>query len=104
MIKIHNVKFVILLEYKNIKTFLQKAMFEIELKKLMLLGILKANKLLEFFTKKLSKSKSREFRDEKVINCILNEKATVVILTIRLIKIIEEISNLFQTWNLHDGE
>ena len=56
MIKIHNVKFVILLEYKNIKTFLQKAMFEIELKKLMLLGILKANKLLEFFTKKLSKS------------------------------------------------
>ena len=55
MMKIHNVKLVILLEYKNIKTFLQKAMFEIELKKLMLLGILKANKLLEFFTKKTIK-------------------------------------------------
>ena len=55
MIKIHNVKLLILLEYKNIKTFLQKAMFEIELKKLMLLGILKANKLLEFFTKKTIK-------------------------------------------------
>ena len=55
MIKIHNVKFVILLEYKNIKTFLHKAMFEIELKKLMFWGILKANKLLEFFTKKTGK-------------------------------------------------
>ena len=39
-----------MLEYQNIKTFLQKAMFEISLG--MLLVILKAKKLLESFTKK----------------------------------------------------
>ena len=34
MMKIQNLKLVILLEYKNIKTFLQKAMFLIGLKKI----------------------------------------------------------------------
>ena len=65
MIKILNLKLVILIEYKNIKTFLQKAIFQIGLKKFlllqklkilfcghMLLVILKVKKLLERFTKK----------------------------------------------------
>ena len=54
-----NLKSMILLEYQNIKTFLQKAMFQIfVIKKVkntvppMLLVILKAKKLLERFTKK----------------------------------------------------
>ena len=64
MLKILNLKLVILLEYQNIKRFLQKAMFQIGLKFLllqklkilfrghMLLVILKVRKLLERFTKK----------------------------------------------------
>ena len=65
MIKILNLKLVILIEYKNIKTFLQKAIFQIGLKKFlllqklkilfcghMLLVILKVKELLERFTKK----------------------------------------------------
>ena len=64
MMKLLNLKLVILLEYQNIKTFLQKAMFQIDLKKFlllqklkilchghMLLVILKAKKLLERFAK-----------------------------------------------------
>ena len=54
-----NLKSMILLEYQNIKTFLQKAMFQtFVIKKVkntvppMLLVILKAKKLLERFTKK----------------------------------------------------
>ena len=63
--KILNSKSVILLEYQNIKHFCKKAMFQIGLKKFlllqklkalyrgnMLLVILKAKKLLERFTKK----------------------------------------------------
>ena len=72
----------ILLEYQNIKTFLQKAMFLIGLKKFsrlkklkrlcrefMLLVILKVKKLLGHFTKKNYKIKinKKEFRVEKVI-------------------------------------
>ena len=70
MIKILNLKFVILLEYENTKTFLQKPKFRIGLKSFlllqkvkilfhghMLLVILKANKLLEHFTKKIAKNK-----------------------------------------------
>ena len=65
-------------EYQNIKTFLQKAMFQIGLKKFlllqklkilfrghMLLVILKAKNLLEHFTKKNCKKqikKSLEFK------------------------------------------
>ena len=66
MIKILNLKLVILSEYKNIKTFLQKPVFQIGLKRFLLLQklnilcrrhmlsvILKAKKLLERFTKKV---------------------------------------------------
>ena len=65
IIKILNLKLRILLEYQNIKTFLQKAIFQISLKKFlllknlktlyrghMLLVILKAKKSLERYTKK----------------------------------------------------
>ena len=64
MLKILNLKLVILLEYQNMKRFLQKAMLQIGLKFLllqklkilfrehMLLVILKVRKLLERFTKK----------------------------------------------------
>ena len=68
-----NLKFLLLLEYQNIKAFLQTTTFQTglkkfsELKKLktlfhghMLLVISKAKKLLECFTKK-------EFRVQKVI-------------------------------------
>ena len=48
VIKILNLKLKILLEYQNIKTFLQKAMFEIVLKK-------------------LQKPNQKQFRVEKVI-------------------------------------
>ena len=70
------------LEYQNIKTFLQKAMFQIGLKKSlrlkmlktlcrghMLLLILTDKKFLELFTKKncKKKKKKKEFRVEQVI-------------------------------------
>ena len=67
-IKILNLKLVILLEYQNIKTYLQKAMFQIGLKKLLWLKKLKAPRrehlrivivkgktFLERFTKKNGK-------------------------------------------------
>ena len=68
VIKMLNSKLVILLEYKNTKTFSQKGMFQIGLKKFlllqklkimfgghMLLVILTEKKLLEHFTKTNSK-------------------------------------------------
>ena len=74
-----NLKFVILLEYQNIKTFLQKSMIQIGWKKFlllqklkillhgyMLLVILKVKKLLKRFTKKNCKkqvNKSLEFNN-----------------------------------------
>ena len=64
MIKILNLKLVILLECHNIKNFLEKATFQVSLKKFlwliklktlyrghMLLGILKTKKLLKHFTR-----------------------------------------------------
>ena len=74
MIKILNLKVVILLEYQNIKTFLQKAMFQISLKKFFLLKVKIAvlwtsvisdlkneKKLSEHFTKKeLQKTNQKE--------------------------------------------
>ena len=76
IIKILNLKLAALLEYQNIKIFLQNVTFQISLKKLfvveklkilfqwhMLLMILMEKKLLERFTKKNQK----EFRIEKVI-------------------------------------
>ena len=78
MIKILNLKLVILLEYQNIKTFLQKALFQISLKQLLLLQklkalcrghillvILQAKKLLEPLTKKNCKKQIKKFRVEK---------------------------------------
>ena len=81
MIKILTLELMILLEYENIKTFLQKAIFQIGLKKFllsqklktlcrghMILGILKMKKLLELFMKKNCKKQiKKRFRDEKLI-------------------------------------
>ena len=82
MIKILNLKLVILLEYQNIKTFLQKAMFQISLKKFFLLKVKIAvlwtsvisdlkneKKLSEHFTKKeLQKTNQKElYRVEKIM-------------------------------------
>ena len=77
-----NLKLLIVLEYKSIEIFLEKAMFQIGLKKFlwlkkvktlfrgdMLLVILKAKKLLERFTKKNYKKqikKSLELKSNQV--------------------------------------
>ena len=73
MIKTLNLKLLILLEYQNIKTFLQKAMFQIGLKKFLrlkklktlcrghvLLVILMENKFLKLFTKKNCKKQIKK--------------------------------------------
>ena len=80
MIKILNLKLVILLEYQNIKIFLEMVMFQISLKKFlwlkelktlcrghMLLVILKVKTFLERFAKKNCKKNLKELRVEKVI-------------------------------------
>ena len=80
MIKILNLKLVILLEYQNIKRFLQKAIFQVGLKKFLLLKKLKAlccgHTLLvilkdlivgTFYEKELQKANQNEFRFEKGI-------------------------------------
>ena len=77
MIKILNLKLVILLEYQNIKIFLQKAIFQIALKKIflsqnlkilfhrhMLLVILKTKKLLQRFAKKNCKEVERVIKTQ----------------------------------------
>ena len=73
MMKIINLKLVIQLEYQNIKRFLQKTIFQIDLKKFlslqklkilfhghMLLVILKVKQLLERFTKKNYKKRGKK--------------------------------------------
>ena len=78
MIKILNLKLVILLEYQNIKTFLQKITFQIVLKKFLLLKMLKTlcrehmlleiltdMKLLERFKKKSCKKQTKKSRKSK---------------------------------------
>ena len=73
MIKILNLKVVILLEYQNIKAFFANAMFQIHLKKFlglkkfktlfrghMLSVILKVKKLLECFMKKNCKKQIKK--------------------------------------------
>ena len=73
MMKIINLKLMIQLEYQNIKRFLQKAIFQIDLKKFlllqklkilfhghMLLVILKVKQLLERFTKKNYKKQGKK--------------------------------------------
>ena len=94
-----------MLEYKNIKIFLQQAMFQIGLKKfmwlkkikslcreLMLLVFLKVKKFLKRFTKKdCKKTNKKELRveklkKEKAINYMLNGNAMIVFLIVRLIE------------------
>ena len=58
IIKILNLKLVIMLEYQNLKIFSQKAMFQIVLK--ILLVILTENNWLGIFTKNNCKSKSKK--------------------------------------------
>ena len=60
-----NLKLMILLEYQNIKTLLQIAVFQIGLKKFLV--VLKENKLLDRFTKKNCKENEKGFIAEKVI-------------------------------------
>ena len=73
MMKIINLKLMIQLEYQNIKRFLQKAIFQIDLKKFlllqklkilfhghMLLVILKVKQLLERFTNKNYKRQGKK--------------------------------------------
>ena len=105
IIKILNLKLLILLEYQNMKIYLQEVMFQICLKKFLwlkklkalcrghvLLVILKAKKLLERFTKKICKKQSKKSlelkkcKKKKVIKYMLNGKATIIILTVGLIK------------------
>ena len=90
-----------MLEYQNIKIFLQKAMSQIGLKKFLwlkklktlspehlLLVVLKTKKFL-FCKNELQKTNQREFRvewREKAINYILNQKAAIVLLIVGLIK------------------
>ena len=97
MIKIRTLKLVIMLEYQNIKMFLQRVTLYIGLKKFfwlkklktlfrgyMLLVILNEKKLLERFTKmnrKRHTKKKLELKNEsgeKVISYILNGKDTIV--------------------------
>ena len=100
-----NLKLMVMLEYQNIKIFLQQAMFQIGLKKfmwlkkikslcgeLMLLVILKVKKFLKRFTKKdCKKTNKKELRveklkKEKAINYMLNGNAMIVFLIVRLIE------------------
>ena len=76
IIKILNLKSVILLEHQNIKTFLQKATSQIGLKELLWLKKLKALfrghivsdlKGEQIFPKKIAKKQIKKFRVEKVI-------------------------------------
>ena len=91
-----------MLEYQNIKTFLQKFTFQIGLKMFswlktlktlwrghMLWMILTVKKLLHRFTKKNWKRQIKNILEclrEKVINYMLNGKAIIILLTVGLIK------------------
>ena len=76
--KVLNSKLVIMLQYQNIKIFLQKAIFQIDLKKLwwlkklkiLYLGLsdLNGEKIAgNFYEKELQKTNQKEFRFKKVI-------------------------------------
>ena len=100
--KFLNLKLVIPLEHQNIKTFLQKTMFQIGLKKFfslktlktqchghMLLVISMEKKCLERLTKKNCKKKKKQIKKSlelKEINYISNGKALIILLTVGLIK------------------
>ena len=77
----------ILLEYQNIKTFLQKAMFQICLKKLFwlkrlyVISDLKDQEIVGMFYKKgPQKINQKTFRFEKAIIDMWNAKATIRIM------------------------
>ena len=60
--KIVNLKLVIMWEYKNIKTFLLKVMFQIGQKKLLFPLELKEEEIIEtFYEKQLPKTNQKEF-------------------------------------------
>ena len=100
-----NLKLLIMSEYKNIEIFLHKVTLQIGLKNFfklrklkilccghMLLVILTVKKLMERFIKRTCKKQIKKSLDlkklsrEKVINYILNGKATIILLTVGLIK------------------
>ena len=70
-IKIVNLKLVILVEYQNIKTFLQKTMFQKKLKTLFdghVISDLNGEEISgTFYEKELQKANQKEFRVEKEI-------------------------------------
>ena len=67
MMKMLNLKLVMLLESQNTKTILQKAMFQIDLKKLLLLQKFKILLRVHILSKRFQKTNQKEFRVEKVI-------------------------------------
>ena len=87
MMKILYLKLVILFQYQNIKTFFEKAMFQIGLKKFLWLKKLYAISDLKdqeivgmFYEKGLQKTNQKTFRFEKAINYMWNGKATIRII------------------------
>ena len=62
-----NLKLVMLLESQNTKTILQKALFQIDLKKLLLLQKFKILLRVHILSKRFQKTNQKEFRVEKVI-------------------------------------
>ena len=77
----------ILFQYQNIKTFFQKAMFQIGLKKflwlkkLYVICDLKDQEIVGmFYEKGLQKTNQKTFRFEKAINYMWNGKATIRII------------------------
>ena len=106
MIKILNLKLVILLENKNVKISLQKVTLQVGMKKfswlkklkilwhgLMLLLILTAKKFWTFLRKRIGKKKSKRVpnwknnKEKRGINYMLNGKDTIICLIVGLIKI-----------------
>ena len=104
MIKILSLKLVILLEYQNIKIFLQKFMLQIDLKKFLWLKKLKrlgpgtyvtsdlnGEEIVGTFyvkelQKRIKKSWKKKKEKEKAINYVLNGKAMIILLKVGLIK------------------
>ena len=110
LIKIPNLKLVIMWDYQNIKTFLLKVRFEIGPKKFLFfkkventvpwthsIENLNGEEIIRtFYEKGLQKTNQKEFRIEKVskkgniINCMSNGKVIIALLTVGLIKDIIE--------------
>ena len=82
-----------MLEYQNINTFFYKHSFRCKKLKILfrVISDLKGEEIAgTFYEEKLQKTNPKEFRAEKVvkkkkvINCNLNRKATIVLLTVGL--------------------